>query len=329
VLAQTHLRDEEITTLTVSESSALVALVVTYRAERKAIPLPVRELRAISECHSGRAGLIARSDDPDVVECLLANLLSQLSGWDVFTFGVVEGSRSHIAVSTAANHLSLDVRCVSRKTSPYIVLPASWEQLLAQLPKKFRWTLKKSERDLSERGMLNYEEATEPAHVRSLLEAIYEIEKDSWKEDEGTSILSSKAQKSFYESLAEMAGQGGCLSGHVLRLNGEPISYIFGLLSEDGVFLDQKESFKKSFAAYSPGHVLKRFAIPRLLSRGVRLYDFMGDCESYKMRWTSQTYDRLGLAIYNRTWRGALCRLRSVFSQRARLIATRSRVSSA
>jgi CelD/BcsL family acetyltransferase involved in cellulose biosynthesis len=73
------------------------------------------------------------------------------------------------------------------------------------------------------------------------------------------------------------------LSAHVLRLDGRPLAYILGVAAGDGAFLDLKESFDASYAQYSPGHVLKRFAMETLIARGVGIYDFMRACEPYKL----------------------------------------------
>src|SRR5206468_7359533 len=110
--------------------------------------------------------------------------------------------------------------------------------------------------------------------------------------------------RDFYEALVAAAARHGFLSAHVLRLDGKPLAYTLGLASVDGTFLDLKESFVAAHSEHSPGHVLKRYAMQTLLSRGIRLYDFMGACERYKMRWTDKTYRCSTVSIYNRTVRG-------------------------
>jgi hypothetical protein len=57
--------------------------------------------------------------------------------------------------------------------------------------------------------------------------------------------------------------------------------------------------------------VLKRFAFERLIAQGITLYDFMGKCEQYKMRWTDRTYKVLTIAMFNRNVAGSIGYLRS------------------
>jgi CelD/BcsL family acetyltransferase involved in cellulose biosynthesis len=176
-----------------------------------------------------------------------------------------------------------------------------------------RWTIRKGERALSEKGRLEYEELSDPASVDKLMHSIHTIERRSWKEQSGTSITAQGKQQAFFEAFAALAAESGMLCGHVLRVDGKPIAYIFGVLDGDSVFLDLKESFDAAYAEYSPGHVLKRFAFQTLIARGVRIYDFMGRCEPYKMRWTDKTYHRLTVVLFNTTFRGSLAHLRSRF----------------
>jgi CelD/BcsL family acetyltransferase involved in cellulose biosynthesis len=268
----------------------------------------------MTEAHAGRSGLLVRNNDAALVETLLRHVQTDLDPWDIFTFSVVEGSPSHTAVVQAAHSIPFRLRCIATGESPFIALESSWGAMLSALPKKLRWTIRKSEKDLSSKGRLQYEPADAPASTRSLLDTIYAIERQSWKEQSGTSITAHDAQQDFYEALVPIAADAGILSAHILRLDDQPIAYILGLVGEDGVFLDLKESFDSTYSELSPGHVLKRFAIEALISRGIAVYDFMGVCEPYKMRWTDRTYRRLTLAIFGRSLRGRYLYLRSRFS---------------
>jgi CelD/BcsL family acetyltransferase involved in cellulose biosynthesis len=176
--------------------------------------------------------------------------------------------------------------------------------VLAKLPKKTRWTIRKGLKELQALGTLEYDHVTKRDGVNRLMQNIYEVESCSWKDEIGTSITAQTEQRRFYEALVEVASDSGLLSAHVLRLNDKPVAYILGLTSADGTFLDLKESFARPYADYSPGHVLKRFAIATLIASGTRIYDFMGACEPYKMRWTDKTYRRVTLSIYNQGLRG-------------------------
>jgi CelD/BcsL family acetyltransferase involved in cellulose biosynthesis len=232
---------------------------------------------------------------------------------DVLVLTFVEHSAAHEAVLDAARSISLPVRTISETRSPYIDLPDSWESLIHRLPKKMRWNLRKSRRDMESKGALIYRHYASQAEAHQFMELVREIETQSWKQAAGTSITASELQQRFYDELIVHASVEGAFSGHALLLDGQPVAYILGLSNGDGVFLDLKESFDQSYAQFSPGNLLKQFALPYLISSGVRIYDFMGECEPYKMRWTDTTYNRITLAVYRRTLAGYVSYGRSLW----------------
>lgn len=305
-LASTHLHGADVGAIVVRRNGRVAVLVPYYVSTEGTFPLRRRELRQITEAHSGRASLLVRDDDPDAVAFLLESMLNGSLPWDMFVFGVVANSKTHGALTQAISRVRVPARCLAVRESPFVELGPSWDSVFNELPKKMRWTIRKSERDLREIGDLQYEELTAASTVDTLLGSIYEVERSSWKEKSGTSITAIEYQKRFYEAFVAMAAEGGTLSAHVLRLSKRPIAYILGVMDEGRIFLDHKESFDLRFAEHSPGHVLKRFAIERLIFRGIAVLDLMGACEPYKMRWTSKTYRRFTVGIYNQTLRGRI-----------------------
>jgi CelD/BcsL family acetyltransferase involved in cellulose biosynthesis len=316
-LGTTLLAESEVHTLTISNGNRVVGILPTYGTSKSDSPIRLRERRLITEAYSGRTGLLVDNNDPSLVQRLLEASRCRAPPWDLMLLHVVADSPSHVAVAKAVRELSLNILDLGSNKSPYIELGTSWNELLGSLPKKMRWTIRKSEKDLAAKGELAFEEIRSPADAGTFLDSVYQIERKSWKEASGTSITAQNKQQSFYESLVRLAGQRGMLNAYLLRLNGEPIAYILGILSSDRVFLDLKESFNSDYSEHSPGHVLKRFAIESLIARGALLYDFMGNCEPYKMKWTDKTYTTVSLAIYNSTIRGRLAYVRTRIRQKA------------
>jgi CelD/BcsL family acetyltransferase involved in cellulose biosynthesis len=202
---------------------------------------------------------------------------------------------------TAAN--AFQVRPIEEQHSPFISLQDKWERHFAGLPKKFRATIRNGGKRLRERGELGYRECVGPQAVADFNAAVIEIEKDSWKGPAGTSIASNPVHEAFHRAITERAAENEFFSGHLLLLDQQPIAYVMGMLY-NGVFLDLKESYRNTFREMSPGHVLKNFLFARLYERKVLLYDFMGNCEEYKMKWTDRTYCRVTYLFFNKTLRG-------------------------
>jgi CelD/BcsL family acetyltransferase involved in cellulose biosynthesis len=227
-------------------------------------------------------------------------LFEQSPAWDVFSFTLVDGSKSADLIAELVKQAGYQLEKVYRQESPFIRLAGTWQNYFASLPKKFRWLLRDAEKKLKASGELRYSEYSKGSELEHFLTAMFQIEQKSWKEEQGSSITANERQREFYTTLTAIAAQQGLLSCHLLELNREPIAYIYGLLF-NGVFSDLKESYDLAYQSMSPGHALKLFALQRLHERGVRLYDYMGVCEPYKMRWTDKTYVRSTYIIYNKT----------------------------
>jgi CelD/BcsL family acetyltransferase involved in cellulose biosynthesis len=226
---------------------------------------------------------------------------------------LVDGSHSAGLLFEAAKQEGYDLEKVHCQESPYIPLEGTWQSYFASLPKKFRWTMKDGEKKLKASGGLRYSEYySRDSELEHFLDCMLRIEYNSWKEAHKTSITTSDQQRNFYTNLIGVAAAKGWLSCHLLELDNEPVAYIYGLLF-NGVFCDLKESYNLAYQSMSPGHVLKLFALERLFKRGARLYDYMGVCEPYKMRWTNKTYSRSTYLIYNRTPAGVAARVSGKF----------------
>ena len=191
-------------------------------------------------------------------------------------------------------------------------MAGTWRNYFESLPKKFRWLLRDAEKKLRASGRLHYTEYRQGSDLKHFLDAMFHVEQKSWKEVQKSSITANDDQRKFYTALTAIAAERGLLSCHLLELDEEPIAYIYGLLF-NGVFSDLKESYNLSYQSMSPGHALKLFVLERLYDRNARLYDYMGVCEPYKMRWTDTTYTRSTYMIFNRTLGGLAARISGSF----------------
>ncbi len=315
ILAESLLRDRAISALTVNGSEGTLALLPYYRQPDQGIPGLNRRLSAATEVYSGRTSFIAENNSPELCDSLLTALGNTIPGWDSFQLTVVSNSAAHRAIHAQVKTHGLLATCILAEESPYIELLGNWPDTFESLPKKLRWTIRKSEKDLATLGALTYEHHVSPDTADELLAHIYAIEQQSWKEHAGTSITTHGEQRDFYDAFIKLGSRAGLLSAHLLKLDNKPLAYILGVRTDDHMFLDLKESFVQSHAKYSPAHVLKRFALQTLISSGAVVYDFMGACEPYKMKWTDKTYRRYTIIIYNRTIRGRLGYLKSLIAR--------------
>jgi len=301
-LWQSHLQGLDQNILILCEGTQVAGILPLYWFPKSVRGIPCRAVAPFTELYGGRTGFLLREPRIELLAALLAHSQKVLKPWDTFVVTVVEGSVYEKLLLDLAHQKGWHFQVLNKERSPYITFLDSWETHFASLPKKLRSTMRNGEKRLRERGELTYRECRSPDEVREFNAAVEAIERESWKAEAGTSIASNPMHDAFHRDLALRAADAGRFSGHLLLLNGQPIAYIMGLLHE-GVFLDLKESYRAAFREMSPGHVLKSFAFARLYGHATRLYDFMGKCEEYKLKWTDKTYCRSTYLVFNNSWR--------------------------
>ena len=297
-----HLEGKGVRVLVLETDREVAGILPLHHFRKQVHGIRCHAIAPLTELYSGRTGFLLREPRSEQFEAVLRPLLDFEQNWDVFQFTLVDDSaQTREFFSWQANS---DFACeeIQRHTSPYIVLQKNWDQHFASLPKKFRSTIRNGEKRMREIGRLEYRQFRDSAEINMFADAMLEIERDSWKESAGTSLTANRLQEAFHTQLLRSAADAGWFCGHLLLLDGEPAAYIYGLLY-NGIFSDLKESYKSRFREMSPGHVLKAFVFQSLYAHETRLYDFMGVCEEYKMKWTDKTYSRTTYLLYNRTAR--------------------------
>lgn len=325
VLANIFLEDDATTFLLVINDSAGAAALLPVHIGRESLKLiKYRRLRPLTEFHAGRCGFLLRDETNEQFDALLDSF-SRLPPWDVFSVTLVRGSRSATLLENALAQRHYRYFRSAETDSCFIDMQSGWDTFYGSLDTKFRSQLRNREKKLKARGEVTYEHIEKGVDVSAFLDAVFEIEQDSWKESAGTSVTSHEYQIHLYRSFVPIAAERGWLSAHLLRLNGEPIAYLLGL-SFNGVFCGLKHTFKDKYRDLTAGHLIQLFALKTLFERGNRLYDFMGTRDLHKLSWTKHSYSRVTYVVYNRTVRGRLAWLAQ--HMKTRLSQIRSSISS-
>jgi CelD/BcsL family acetyltransferase involved in cellulose biosynthesis len=301
-LWQTHWNTGEVEIVVLREGATIVGILPLYRFGKSVRRIPCRMVAPIWELYSGRTGFLLRTLAPEYLRLMFSTLRTQVRPWDLLSLTVVQGSQYERLFHDMAAAAGLRAKPVENFRSPYIPLQDSWEKHFASLPKKLRSTIRNGEKRLRASGEVAYRECRTPEDAIAFNAAVAQIERDSWKEAAGTSIAANPVHEAFHQCMTVRAAESGAFSGHLLLLNQEPIAYVMGTLY-NGVFLDLKESYRNSLREMSPGHALKNFVFPKLIEQKATVYDFMGQCEDYKMKWTDKTYRRTTYLLFNDTIR--------------------------
>ena len=181
--------------------------------------------------------------------------------------------------------------------SPYLDLPATYEELLASVSHNLRSQVNRRRRGLEKHGVLRLRDVRGGDELQDALRTVLWLEGSGWKTRAGTSILSDPATEKLYCTFARAAAGAGWLRLYILEVDGQPIAADFGC-SFNGVGYLLKTGFDVEFQRYSPGLVLRAEVLKASIEEGLSGYDFLGGPDSYKLRWASTIRPRFGLRAY-------------------------------
>lgn len=257
-------------------------------------------LRTASELYAGRSGFMLRRDDPKLLAALLGGVTKAFGRWQTLsTMVVVDGASARLLAQVLPT-LGMQALHFPGWPSPWFELQDEAKAFDVGVSKSLRQTIRTATNKLRTQGSLSVTSIEDEGLAEAALADIFAIDSQSWKQQAGTAITCHAEQQAFYRALFPQALRDGLLYGQILRLDGAPIAFNFGLVSQ-GVYSCLKHSQTLAQQANSPSQVLNSMLIESLRARGVRRYDFMGRVEPHKMRWSSQTstYMRHPIRIYS------------------------------
>mgnify|MGYP001579560155 CR=1 FL=1 len=178
----------------------------------------------------------------------------------------------------------VDIR--PRSVSPYLTLPATWDDYLRSRTASERYDYRNHRRQLEKAGELQVELISGATDGAALLAELAEVEAASWKAAAGTALLLQPGLRPFFDEVVRDLLLAGQMAIATLRLNGQMLA---GMLcfSGSGVFSTYNVAYRQGARPFSPGTVLLLDSIERLIAQGYREVDFMRGEEEYKTRWAS------------------------------------------
>lgn len=297
-----HLSKKNEQILILEEGDQVKGIIPLYRAEKCLRSVTCRQISPLYELYSQRCGFLLDDPSEETFAFMMKYLFEKVQDWDVFEFTLVDGSTSDHRFKQFVEREKVRYELVGTEKSPYMELSASWASFSERLSSKFRSNLRSYEKKLRAVGDLKYKACRNVDEVDGFLVAMFEIERDSWKEMAGTSITGNPVQEAFYKRFISIASERGWFSGHLLWLGDEPVAYIYGL-TFNGCFSSMKTSYKAKYQKMGAGHLIRMFALQQLHIDGVKIHDFTGLCEDHKLAWADSTYSRSSYRVYNKSLR--------------------------
>jgi CelD/BcsL family acetyltransferase involved in cellulose biosynthesis len=251
---------------------------------------------------SVRAAANAYSDDWDVVAAddesrrLVWDAIGGIPGGGLAVPCLPGGGPSARLAGKALRARGFRVVMDETQQSPYLPLPGSWDQLLADQSRHHRSAVKRGRRRLEADGELVFRTVRGP-DLDADLDRFFVLEAAGWKGAAGTAILNDEAAVRHYTSFARAAAAQGWLRLNLLELDGALIAADYSCVIENTAFL-LKTCFDEAHARSAPGTLLLAEVLRSLIEGGVAAYEFLGGPDPYKVRWGGELRPRLVVRGY-------------------------------
>jgi len=162
-----------------------------------------------------------------------------------------------------------------QEVSPYIELPASWEEHLSRLERKHRKELKRKIKRLKETDSF-YQ--CSPETVKDDFEQFVRLHRLS---DPSKNKFMSEAMKAFFWDVKTLPIPGWQSHLCFLKINDVPAAAVMTLENTDEVWL-YNSGYDPQFSHFSVGLLLKSYKIKKAIEAGKKKFDFLRGSERYK-----------------------------------------------
>jgi len=141
------------------------------------------------------------------------------------------------------------------------------------------------------------EKAESPAALGPAMDAFFALHAARWAAEGGSQGIKGSGVEAFHREAAERLAERGRLRMYTMRVGGEPVASVYGILHRDS-FIYFQSGYDPAWRSKSVGLVLVGETFKDALEAGLREYDFLRGTETYKSDWTRQQRRTVALRVH-------------------------------
>jgi len=264
--------------------------------------IALRAVTFMANYHTNRMDFIITGDKNVVISAMLDHIKKNYKGIDAYLLDfLVDGSESDAAVTGILAGKNLRGAKANSIISPFIKINGNWENYVSSLSKKWKRKISDTGKRFArlENGIVKYTDSEIDKAFGDLLA----VSKTTWQYDNGTAIASTKQDTAMYYSLAKAMSEKNCLRLWILKINELPVAFMYAIEYANKLFA-LKIGFNKEYAQESPGVFLSAHVIRECFNNKLDEFDWLGENNDYKMKWTPLCRQHVQHRIYNNTLLG-------------------------
>jgi CelD/BcsL family acetyltransferase involved in cellulose biosynthesis len=288
-------KGKKLNILVIGDGEQPIGIIPLMQASYGKPPFRIDVLENISAMDPDYSGVILPERQDECLAIFLSYLEENL-GYSVFRVSrLVEGSEFLAALqelSPLARSLSTHLRTMT--TSPYIPLPATWDDYLKSLGSKTRNTLYRKLKKLREEHVVEYQRYRPGDDLHDKIQCLFKLQQMAWQSRGLRGSFTDTAMSEFNTDIAWLFSERGWLNLSLIVVDGEVASAVYGFDYTDRFYYGPT-GFHPDYARYSLGHLHILSLIEEAIKAGRKEFDFLIGAEEYKYRW--QAVDRRNLQI--------------------------------
>jgi CelD/BcsL family acetyltransferase involved in cellulose biosynthesis len=289
-------------------SAALIGLAPLALSTERSCGVALRTLRLMGDGSHDSDNLdlpVRPGSEAEFSQALINWIREHSREWDVGRWCTLP------AQSPVGGRLLADLQAlgwnVRTSTRPHTVLalPETWEGYLKGLSSNERSKIGRRMRRVEKLYDVRVRKCAEPAELGPALDALFDLHGKHWRQRGLPGSFQLPARRRFYRELAPLLLARQRLEFWLLELDGRVVAAQFAMRHGNSIY-GLQEGFDPEYSADSVGYVLRSYLLKELISRGMRLYDFLGGPEEAKMRWGARAEHYLDIAFARPRSRGSL-----------------------
>ncbi|MFO0754198.1 MAG: GNAT family N-acetyltransferase [Thermodesulfovibrionales bacterium] len=179
--------------------------------------------------------------------------------------------------------------CTNTATSPYIELPAQWEEYLDGLSSSMRYKLRSERRRVEKLSPVKIAKAENSAELRDFFGQMVSLHQRRWESKEMAGAFSHARFVSFHRMMMETMMTKGHLDLFTLHAEGGLRAVLYNIAYKRKIYFYQS-GVDTGCSRVAFGYVLHSHCIGDAITRGIAEYDFLpkGKADTYKDRFANR-----------------------------------------
>jgi CelD/BcsL family acetyltransferase involved in cellulose biosynthesis len=228
--------------------------------------------------------VLRKGHEQSVMRAFTRHVWSEQLDWDSIKL-VSMASKAYASESFTSqmNHRYYHIHHV---VSPYIRLPASWDNYRRTLSKNMRYNIGRYERKLEKEapGQVVYRRVRQEEDLPDAMNLLFRLHSEV-RQAKGGSYIGDAQPLEFHKTVARRLLSKGWLRLYLLTVSGNDIAALF-CINCDNVVSFYTTGYSLDWSSYSPGRLLIAYAIRQSIEEGAYEFDFLRGNEKYKFNWT-------------------------------------------